>query len=386
MNPLSGERVQRLLDRGAARYDAAATRAEFVAVQARRLQQATQPHGRFPGVASVEEGLAAPDDNPVKTVHQALQVIARFLDAVQIGTTLEWYDARSPAEPADGADPTETVLRRGRVVEIDPPLEKGAHLAGQYLVRLALPGEPRLVTRSVYGLHQADYAVSPTPLRLEDFDRAERGLVRRRRHLLTGNLYAALQLATRENLGRPQLFTDAEGQRQRGVLLHADYTLTELRDQPVLLRGPAVLAACVAHALQQRPLPLTVLIAQTDDGGHPLQFDRRRDFVLEIEADAVRLSIPGAHARNAVLLHSQAWRALPLAGEPLAGDRTVMTMRIEPADRAAVLAVLGETFAWYAPAKYRDWYNTQHEPLATPRSESAVARDEPARAAPPPRP
>jgi hypothetical protein len=103
-------------------------------------------------------------------------------------------------------------------------LEKGAHLAGQYLVRLALPGEPRLVTRSVYGLHQADYAVSPTPLRLEDFDRAERGLVRRRRHLLTGNLYAALQLATRENLGRPQLFTDAEGQRQHGVLLHADYT------------------------------------------------------------------------------------------------------------------------------------------------------------------
>ncbi len=386
LNPLSGERVQRLLDRGAARYDAAATRAEFVAVQARRLQQATQPHGRFPGVASVEEGLAAPDDNPVKTVHQALQVIARFLDAVRIGTTLEWYDARSPVEPADGADPTETVLRCGRVVEIDPPLEKGAHLAGQYLVRLALPGEPRLVTRSVYGLHQADYAVSPTPLRLEDFDRAERGLVRRRRHLLTGNLYAALQLATRENLGRPQLFTDAEGQRQRGVLLHADYTLTELRDQPVLLRGPAVLAACVAHALQQRPLPLTVLIAQTDDGGHPLQFDRRRDFVLEVEADAVRLSIPGAHARNAVLLHSQAWRALPLAGEPLAGDRTVMTMRIEPADRAAVLAVLGETFAWYAPAKYRDWYNTQHEPSATHRSESAVARGESARVAPPPRP
>ncbi len=386
LNPLSGERVQRLLDRGAARYDADATRAEFATVQARRLQQATQPHGRFPGVASVEEGLAAPGDHPVKTVHQALQVIARFLDTVQIGTTLEWYDARSPAEPADGADPTETVLRRGRVVEIDPPLEQGAHLAGQYLVRLALPGEPRLVTRSVYGLHQADYAVSPTPLRLEDFDRAERGTVQRRRHLLTGNLYAALQLATRENLGRPQLFTDAEGQRQRGVLLHADYTLTELRDQPILLRGSALLAAFVTHALQNPPRPFTVLIAQTDDGGHPLQFDRRRDFVLEVEADAVRLSIPGAHARNAILLHAQAWRALPLAGEPLAGDRAVMTMRIEPADRAAVLAVLGETFAWYAPAKYRDWYNTQHEPSATHRSESAVARGEPARVAPPPRP
>ena len=64
----------------------------------------------------------------------------------------------------------------------------------------------------------------------------------------------------------------------------------------------------------------------------------------------------------------------------------LFTMRIEPADRAAVLAVLGETFAWYAPAKYRDWYNTQHEPSATPRPESAVARGEPARVAPPPRP
>ncbi len=56
-------------------------------------------------------------------------MIARFLDAVQIGTTLEWYDARSPVEPADGANPTETVLRRGRVVEINPPLEQGTHLA-----------------------------------------------------------------------------------------------------------------------------------------------------------------------------------------------------------------------------------------------------------------
>jgi hypothetical protein len=98
--------------------------------------------------------------------------------------------------------------------------------------------------------------------------------VRRRRHLLTGNRYAALQLASRENLGRPQLFTDAEGQRQRGVLLHADTTLTELRDQPVLLRGPAVLAACVAHALQNRPLPLTVLIAQTHNDASNVAISR----------------------------------------------------------------------------------------------------------------
>ncbi len=388
LNPLSGERVRCLLDRGMTRYDGEGTRAEFAAVQARRLQQATQPQGRFPGVARVEDGLAAPDDNPVKTVHQALQVIARFLDQVKIGATLEWTEAWSLTEsdPANGADVTGTVSRRGQVVDIDPPLEKGAHLAGQYLVRLALPGEPRLVTRSVYGLHQADYAVSATPLRPEDFDRAERGTVRRRRHLLTGNLYAALQLATRENLGRPQLFTDVEGQRQRGVLLHPDYTLSELRDQPVLLRGPAVLAAFVAHALQNHPLPLTVLIAQTDDGGNPLKFDRRRDFVLEIQAEEVRLTIPGAHARNAVLLHSKAWRALPLTGDPLAGDRAVMATRIEPADRAAVLAVLGETFAWYASAQYRDWYNTQHEPSPMHRPEGAVARDALARAAPPPRP
>ena len=386
LNPLSGERVQRLLDQGASRYDADATWAEFAAVQARRLQQATQPHGRFAGVATLEEGLAAPDDNPVKTVHQALQVIAGFLDQVKIGTTLEWYEAQLPAENASAEGADNTVLRRGQVVAIDPPLEKGAHLAGQYLVRLALPGEPRLVTRSIYSLHQADYAVSATSLRLEDFDRAERGIVQRRRNLLTGNLYAALQLATRENLGRPQLFTDGEGQRQRGVLLHADYTLTELRDQPVLLRGPAVLAACVAHALQERPLPLTVLIAQTEDGGHPLQFDRRRDFVLDIQAEEVRLTVPGAHARNAVLLHSKAWLTLPLTGAPLAGDRATLTMRIEPVDRTAVFTVLGETFAWYAPAKYRDWYNRHQESPTSPGPERRVARQEPASGVGPPRP
>jgi hypothetical protein len=388
LNPLSGERVQRLLDQGASHYDADATGAEFAAVQAQRLHQAIQPHGRFAGVATLEEGLTAPDENPVKTVHRALQVIADFLNQVKIGATLDWYEARSPTEntPANGADAENTVLRRGQVVDIDPPLEKGAHLAGQYLVRLALPGEPRLVTRSIYSLHQADYAVSATPLRREDFDRAERGIVQRRRHLLTGNLYAALQLATRENLGRPQLFTDVEGQRQRGVLLHADYTLTELRDQPVLLRGPAVLAACVAHALQERPLPLTVLIAQTEDGGHPLRFDRRRDFVLDIQAEEVRLTVPGAHARNAMLLDAKAWLTLPLSGAPLAGDRATLTMRIEPVDRAAVLTVLGETFAWYAPAQYRDWYNRHQESPTPPGPERRVARQEPASGVGPPRP
>jgi len=43
LNPLSGERVQRLLDQGASRYDADATGAEFAAVQAQRLHQAIQP-------------------------------------------------------------------------------------------------------------------------------------------------------------------------------------------------------------------------------------------------------------------------------------------------------------------------------------------------------
>ncbi|MDV7394657.1 hypothetical protein RZS08_24955, partial [Arthrospira platensis SPKY1] len=98
---------------------------------------------------------------------------------------------------------------------------------------------------------------------------------------------------------------------------------------------------------------------------------------------------PAGQALFDAPLHVYHWHRegfeLP-AGEPLAGDRAVMTMRIESADRAAVLAVLGETFAWYAPARYRDWYNTQHEPSPVHRPESAVARDQPGRPAPPPRP
>jgi hypothetical protein len=182
------------------------------------------------------------------------------------------------------------------------------------------------------------------------FDQAESGVYRRRCHLLAGNLYAALQLAARDDIGRPAIYTTATGGRERGVLLDADITLDLLRSKPVLLRSAEHLQRFVA---EHPPGSQTALVS-SHTGGRPERYKRGIDFVLILQDGQARLIAPGAHARNGVLLHDPRWQALDI---PLEGNRTALEGLLPPDRLADALAVLGAKSAWYAPAHYREWYN-----------------------------
>ena len=144
--------------------------------------------------------------------------------------------------PAEAAEAPERETRRGLIVGVRPPPPEGLHLAGHYEITLAVPGEERFKTVTLHSLLKGDYTLHRDAAErrtlLAAFDAAASGTVARRQNLLVGNLYAALQIAERDDLGRPVIYTTADGARERGILLHADWTLEVLQSKPVLLRAP----------------------------------------------------------------------------------------------------------------------------------------------------
>jgi hypothetical protein len=178
-------------------------------------------------------------------------------------------------------------------------------------------------------------------------------------------------MAARDDLGRPVIYTTADGARERGILLHTDVTWQQLASKPVLLRTADHLQRFVeAH----RDNPRVVLVS-SDTGGRPERFKRGIDFVLMLRDGAVNLIVPGAHGRNGPLLHDARWQALDI---PLEGNRTALEGTIPESALPGALAVLGQLKAWSVASDYRDWYNQ----LADTAVE-AVAEGDRSDAAPP---
>ncbi len=130
--------------------------------------------------------------------------------------------------------------QKGVVTSVDfPASPEDAFLLSKYLLRVTFPGEERtkelsLATIFNEGGSLAAYGYNLVePARIEQFgylrDRVEKllrpfeeapdGRVTRKAHVLQGNLFRACELAHAEKLGSPILFSDANGNRQRAVLL-----------------------------------------------------------------------------------------------------------------------------------------------------------------------
>ena len=245
-----------------------------------------------------------------------------------------------------------------------PPSRDGLHLAGHYEIAVACPGEERVKPLTLHTLLKGAYTLFHDPDNrdhlLAKIEAAEAGTRTHRRHLLVGNLYAALQMAARDDLGRPVIYTTADGARERGILLHADVTWQQLSAKPVLLRTVDHLQRFVED---HRDAPRVVLVS-SDTGGRPERFKRGIDFVLLLRDGAVNLIVPGAHGRNGPLLHDPRWQALDI---PLEGNRTALEGTIPESALPGALAVLGQLKAWSVASDYRDWYNQlADEPLNPP--------------------
>jgi len=352
IQPLRGAQVERAVARNAAFWTPEPLLDTLARVRAARLRQAIQPMGRYPGFPTVEAGLGDPDEeNPVRRTAALFDRVEAFVRAVHVGSAIAWQAPRPGRSPDDEA---EREGHAGVVARIQAPGRDALHLPGHYEVQVACPGEERLKTLTLHGLLKGDYRVYDDPAdrdRLRAaFDAAEAGTFTRRRDLLVGNLYSALQTAARDDLGRAVIYTTEDGRRERGVLLDAELTFQILSNKPLALRTPEQLRRFVDDHRGGR----RAVLVSADTGGRPERYKRGVDFVLVLRGNELELVVPGAHARNGPLLHDPRWQALDI---PLEGNRTALQGVIPPSAEPGALQVLGELGAWLVSSDYRDWYN-----------------------------
>jgi len=150
--------------------------------------------------------------------------------------------------------------RLGYVAAVDMPRDREDwFLLSQYRLRVAFPGDERLQEMSLATLRAQDtslYTSNVAPLdpsrldrsadkrRVEQalklYDEVPDGVLTRSQLVLQGNIFRACEMAAREGIGMPVLYTDAEGNRQRAVMLRGSVTPEMVKAIPVALDASEV--------------------------------------------------------------------------------------------------------------------------------------------------
>lgn len=145
--------------------------------------------------------------------------------------------------------------RLGYVVAVDMPRDpEDAFLLSQYRLRVAFPGDERLQEMSLATLRAQEtslYTSNVAPLdpdrldksadkwrverALKVYDEVPDGVLTRSQLVLQGNIFRACEMATREGIGMPVLYTDGDGNRQRAVMLRGSVTPEMVKAIPVAL-------------------------------------------------------------------------------------------------------------------------------------------------------
>jgi len=144
--------------------------------------------------------------------------------------------------------------RKGVVTSVEMPRAKDDFfLLGNYRLKVVFPGEERphdlslatlraqeekLFNNYWFTLDKKEWDRSAMQRRqsetlLQEFDDAPDGKVLRSQLVLQGNIFRACEMAAQEGIGFPVLYTDAEGNRQRGVLLREYITPEKVKSMPV---------------------------------------------------------------------------------------------------------------------------------------------------------
>lgn len=153
----------------------------------------------------------------------------------------------------------------GYVTDVSYPHQRDSLTSlGAYQMRVVFPGESRPKSISLATLYNQDaplftqrtMAVDPRvkDLAVEgwrrnevdslmaDYNAALDGRVKRSAMVLSGNIYRSVELAAKNNLGRPILYTDEHGNRQRAVLMRSHITAEKIKSMPMGMDDDDVLA------------------------------------------------------------------------------------------------------------------------------------------------
>ncbi len=192
---------------------------------------------KFP---SITHAMTASDDNSVKR----LTLRGRWLqNALQ-----HWL---APGKMFQFREENDRLLK-AYMVDMLLPEPGREHLLGQYIVRLAVPGERMFAEVSLSRL----YELGMEPANNLDphsnwsqkapqafFDDQAAGIVTCSRLVLDGNLFKAAQIAAERKLGVAGIYTDESGVRQRAIIAWYSVGEEELRDVPLPMERKEVAKA-----------------------------------------------------------------------------------------------------------------------------------------------
>lgn len=217
--------------------------------------------------------------------------------------------------------------RKGVITSVELPKDKeDFFLLSKYRAKVAFPGEDKvreitLATVRTQGKDLSSGAwVSVDPEKavamphikrhvdqvLAEFDDAPDGKLIRTQYVLQGNIYRACELANKQKLGWPILFTDEEGNRQRAVLLKDRITPDMVKALPIGLD-----ARDVCDYIDEYLDPKHPEFRQRSMYGSFHVYDagvkdmKRGDGIMfEVlnGGDSFRLSIPGTKSRAGALM------------------------------------------------------------------------------------
>lgn len=288
---------------------------------------------------SVVEALQAKDPNPVQKVKVRLDFIESTLRTLDVGKQVKFTNN-------DGEVVT------GLVVDVRLP--ENVEQLGQmsaYTASFAVPADERPIERSFYGLREdAGFKVLPAFLALDHgdflrrFDEAEAGTLKIQRLVLDGNLFKAAQIAAQHHMGSSVVYTDAEGQRHRGVMLSKNVDALDLNALPTRVETPAMVVAL----LQEDPR----LMLGSSSG---VDIDSDQDVALYQDGREVVLQCPGVRSRGGHVFGNR--DLTDLIGE-FAGTRSVMSARFPREKLESALEILyRDGVSFYAPARHRATLN-----------------------------
>lgn len=287
--------------------------------------------------SSTEAALAAKNPNAVQKMEHRLRVLTEVMGSMYVGAVAKFTN--------DDGEVDYGIVTRVSV----PENPKHIHLLGAYELAFAVPGKQNMVERTLYSL-QDDGAFRVMPKSagadrdiMDRFDRAQAGTFKMRRLILDGNLFKAAQIAASSGIGSSVIYTDAQGNRHRGVLLSRGVDMEHLKSLAVRLESPAMCASIL------RGCPSLVLTTAT--GKH----DRDSDLLIAIDGGLARFEVPGTKTWGGRFFGNE--ELTKITGK-FSGSRMVMVANFPVADIEKAVGVLYRAgVSLYAPASYREAIN-----------------------------
>lgn len=287
-------------------------------------------HERF---GSIEEALSSTHDNAVAKSEKTLLAFEALSNVLKIGSAVRLDVGRDTPLVANvvGIHPPRNALTHSliawEVQLVSPDTEYRSFRTGldrlvadaeQYLLREAAAAEAPDEFHMT--LDQAMFCPDLTfpAVRVEGepaydrYDAAPAGKVEIERFMLSGNLLRAIEIARLEAKGLPCSFTLADGAREQGVLMPADYDGVTLMRRPVVLDSAELALMMVKRMHEARQLKSYVMPIDirdsTIENARPNQDSRQSvsEFVVKVvvanDAFVLELHVPRAQRKSGWLL------------------------------------------------------------------------------------